>query len=223
MADGGDMGERVDVPVEALRRGVSRAKTVSIKRWGKRSMEAGRYAYPDVGQHAARPRTRGECPTEGEPCPWVSCSAHLYLDVNERTGSIKLNFPGLEPDELPEPCALRVADRGGQTLEEVAGLMNLTRERVRQLETRTIAQMTGDPGLRSHAGLDDVAVYAPPVRAEPDAHEGDEDEPTWATLRHVLGLAGWAEDAAGLWRRGDGRWMRRQDAKAAALRLWRAA
>lgn len=223
MADGGHEVDRVDVPVTALRRGVARAKTASMKRWSKREMLAGREAYPDVGQHADRPRTRGECPPEGEPCPWVSCKHHLYLDVNDRTGSIKLNFPGIEPDELPEPCALRVADRGGQILEEIAELMNLTRERVRQLETRAVAALHADRGLRSHAGLDDVAVYAPPVRAEPDAHEGDEDEPTWATLRHVLGLAGWAEDAAGLWRRGDGRWMRRQDAKAAALRLWREA
>jgi len=59
----------------------------------------------------------------------------LYLDVNERTGSIKLNFPDLEVWELPETCALDIADRGGITLEEVGEIMNLTRERIRQLET----------------------------------------------------------------------------------------
>jgi len=54
--------------------------------------------------------------------------------VNPRTGSIKINFPELEPWELQESCALDVADRGVHTLEEVGEILNLTRERVRQLE-----------------------------------------------------------------------------------------
>ena len=221
MADGGVMGDQVvvDVPVEALRR--RRASTVSIKRWGKRAMEAGRVQYPDVGQHAERPRTRAECPPPGEPCPWVSCKHHLYLDVNDRTGSVKINFPDLEVWELAEPCALDVADRGGITLEEVGALMNLTRERVRQLETRAVAQLAESTDLRSHAGLEDSPRYAPPVRVEPD--DADAEEPSWATLRHVLALAGWVEDAQGTWRNARGRWMKTADAKAAALRMWRAA
>jgi DNA-directed RNA polymerase sigma subunit (sigma70/sigma32) len=58
----------------------------------------------------------------------------LYLDVNEETGSIKLNFPDKEVYELEETCALDVAERGGITLEDVGILMNLTRERIRQVE-----------------------------------------------------------------------------------------
>jgi DNA-directed RNA polymerase sigma subunit (sigma70/sigma32) len=55
--------------------------------------------------------------------------------VNPETGSIKINFPDKEVHELEESCALDVAERGGITLEEVGSLMNLTRERIRQLES----------------------------------------------------------------------------------------
>jgi hypothetical protein len=64
----------------------------------------------------------------------VACKFHLYLDVNPETGTIKLNFPDLEPWEMKETCALDVADRGGITLEEVGEILNLTRERIRQVE-----------------------------------------------------------------------------------------
>lgn len=85
-----------------------------------------------------RPRTRGDCAELPRPCPFVSCAHHLYLDVNPRTGTIKVNFPHLAIEEMPETCSLDVAERGGVTLEEVGEIMNLTRERVRQLEVRAI-------------------------------------------------------------------------------------
>jgi len=94
-------------------------------------------------QQAERPRTRAECAHEQRPCPWVSCKHHLYLDVNPRTGSIKLNFPDLEPWELQHTCALDVADDGGHTLEEVGDITNLTRERIRQLEFRGLLELRG--------------------------------------------------------------------------------
>jgi hypothetical protein len=49
-----------------------------------------------------RPRTRGECRDAERPCPFVACKHHLYLDVNPETGSLKLNFPDLEPWELED-------------------------------------------------------------------------------------------------------------------------
>jgi len=61
--------------------------------------------------------------------------------VNERTGSIKTNFPHVEVDELAESCTLDVADAGGLTLEGVAEVMNLTRERIRQLEVKALAKV----------------------------------------------------------------------------------
>lgn len=82
----------------------------------------------------AKPRTREDCHKMARPCLYVSCRHHLYLDVNEETGSVKLNFPDKEIWELEETCALDVAENGGVTLEEAGQIMNLTRERIRQIE-----------------------------------------------------------------------------------------
>ncbi len=95
---------------------------------------------------------------------FISCKHHLYLDVNPSTGSIKLNFPDKEIWELDETCALDVADRGGITLEEVGTIMNLTRERIRQVETR---------GLLKLRAMAEDEPYArdpclPPERVEDD-------------------------------------------------------
>ena len=42
---------------------------------------------------------------------------------------------------LDETCALDVARRGGVTLEEVGEIMNLTRERIRQLEMSGLTRL----------------------------------------------------------------------------------
>jgi len=97
-----------------------------------------------------RPRTRGDCMFAPRPCPWVSCRWHLFLDVNH-VGSIKLNFPDLEPWELKASCVLDVAAQGGATLEEVAELLNVTRERVRQIDLAVRAKL--DPERPVLAGL----------------------------------------------------------------------
>jgi len=88
-----------------------------------------------------RPVLRDVCATGMRPCPYVSCKHHLYLDVNPDTGSIKLNFPDLEVWEMAETCALDVADRGGITLEEVGEILNLTRERIRQVEVKGLQKL----------------------------------------------------------------------------------
>jgi hypothetical protein len=127
---------------ESSRKSRVRARTISIKRLSKRELERGRLLYPDVD--VPRPMARVDC-VQGanaeRPCPFVSCKHHLYLDVNPRNGAIKLNFPDLEVWDMPETCALDIADRGGVTLDEVGEIMNLTRERVRQLETRGLAKL----------------------------------------------------------------------------------
>ena len=117
-----------------------RARTISVKRMTKREIELGRMLYPDVAD-VDKPKKREECAEALGPCPFVSCKHHLYLDVSAKTGAIKLNFPDLEVWEMTESCALRVADRGGATLEEVGTIMNLTRERVRQVEVKGLAKL----------------------------------------------------------------------------------
>ncbi|MGC3997210.1 MAG: sigma factor-like helix-turn-helix DNA-binding protein [Anaeromyxobacter sp.] len=103
---------------------------------------------------AQRPRSRAECANGPRPCMFISCKHHLYLDVNPATGSIKLNFPDKEVWELNETCALDVADKGGITLEEVGSIMNLTRERIRQVETRGLLKLRAIAEDEPRAGGD---------------------------------------------------------------------
>lgn len=117
---------------------MSEERHVLTVRMMTRDLEVGRLLYPETDYY--KPRTRGECVDGPRPCPYVSCQHHLYLDVTE-AGSIKKNFPDLEPEEMRETCALDVADRGGATLEDVGKLLNLTRERTRQIEVKAIAQV----------------------------------------------------------------------------------
>lgn len=117
------------------RRDRPRSKTIALKRLTREELRKGALANPPV-EDAERPVTRAECKDTPRPCPWVACKHHLYLDINPRTGSIKINFPDLEPWELQHTCALDVADNGGLTLEEIGLITNLTRERVRQVEVR---------------------------------------------------------------------------------------
>lgn len=98
----------------------------------QRERERARQLYPDI-EHW-RPQTRADCAGGERPCPYVGCRYHLYLDVGAGGRSIKLNFPDLEPWELPATCALDVAELGGLSLEECGDLLNLTRERIRQIE-----------------------------------------------------------------------------------------
>ena len=88
-----------------------------------------------------RPVRRSECAQGPRPCLYVACKYHLYLDVNPETGSIKINFPDRDPWELEDTCALDVAERGGVTLEEVGEILNLTRERVRQVEVSGLEKL----------------------------------------------------------------------------------
>ena len=121
------------------RRTRPRSKTIAMKRLTREELRLGALMYPPVD--IPRPQTREECRGEARPCPWVACKHHLYLDINPETGSIKINFPDLEPWELRHTCALDVAERGGITLEEVGEIMNLTRERIRQVETRGLMKL----------------------------------------------------------------------------------
>lgn len=117
-----------------------KAKTVVLARTPKgEARRAAENAFERV-----LPATRGDC-LQGEdaqrPCPYASCRWHLYLDVSPRTGALKLNYPQLEVWDLPETCALDVADRGETTLEAVGVLMNMTRERIRQIEAVGLAKL----------------------------------------------------------------------------------
>lgn len=122
-----------------------RSVTVSVKDLERDARAARRV--PVLGPEDAppswydRPKTRAECVDQPRPCPWVSCRWNLYLDVHAR-GSLQMNFPHLEPDQMTHSCALDVADAGGSTLEEVGEIMQVTRERIRQIQQKAIAHFT---------------------------------------------------------------------------------
>jgi hypothetical protein len=121
------------------RRTRPRSRTIAMKRLTREELRVGALMFPPVDE--PRPKTRAECRGEARPCPWVACKFHLYLDVNPETGSIKINFPDLEPEDMKDTCSLDVAERGGITLEEVGEIMNLTRERIRQVEVRGLLKL----------------------------------------------------------------------------------
>jgi Sigma-70, region 4 len=152
LADGEDdlaQDDEADEQGRRRRRSRARARTISIRRLSKAELNRGRALYPE--EDYWRPTTRAECADMERPCPFVSCKYHLYIDVHPVRGSIKINFPDVEVWEMTDTCALDIADRGGITLEEVGEIMNLTRERVRQLETQGLARLQGmDDVTRLH-------------------------------------------------------------------------
>lgn len=160
-----------------------RARTISVKRMTKRELELGRLLYPDV-EGVEKPVTRADCKDGERPCPFVSCKHHLYLDVSARTGAIKLNFPDLEVWEMTETCALDIADRGGATLEEVGAIMNLTRERIRQVEVKGLAKLQA---LREMTALRDYVDEGPVGKRRLPVLSSDEDEETESTQEEDSG------------------------------------
>jgi len=122
------------------RRTRMRSRTIAMKRLTKEELRVGALLYP-TPDGVDRPMSRQDCKDMPRPCPFVSCKHHLYLDVNPETGSIKINFPDLEVWEMKDTCSLDVADKAGITLEEVGEIMNLTRERIRQVEVRGLLKL----------------------------------------------------------------------------------
>ncbi len=131
-------------------RGSPRARVIAVKSITREVLATGAIEVELAGEPviAERPYRRDDCRDAPRPCPWVACKHHLYLDINPESGAIKINFPDLEPWELEHTCALDVAEAGGITLEEVGQIMNLTRERIRQVEVRGLLKMKGSDALR---------------------------------------------------------------------------
>ena len=162
------------------RRTRPRSKTIAMKRLTREELRIGALMYPPV-EDALRPRTRMECGEEARPCPWVSCKHHLYLDVNPETGSIKINFPDLEPWDMVETCSLDIAERGGITLEEVGEIMNLTRERIRQVEVKGLAKLQALKdmnALRDYVDEGPIGKRRLPIltKSEDEEEEGEDSD-----------------------------------------------
>lgn len=102
---------------------------------------------------------RADAIYHSRPCVFVACKHALFLDISE-TGSIILNFPHLEPGQMrtDQSCSLDLADRGGMTLEEIAVVTNLTRERIRQIELKALIRRARPAALALGLSAEDAAA-----------------------------------------------------------------
>lgn len=145
----------------ARRKGIPPKKTLAVRRITQLELAAGRAELQALGadEPYERPLTRSDCARIPRPCPYVACKYSLYLDVSE-TGSIILNFPHLEPGDMPadQSCALDLADRGAMTLEDIAVVTNLTRERIRQVESKALVRRARTAAIAMGLGPDDAAA-----------------------------------------------------------------
>ena len=82
------------------------------------------------------PETRGDCLLGMRPCPWIRCRYHMIWVVNCKPHLWhRLSDDDIVAQilELPETCVLDVADRGGETLQNIGAILGISRERVRQM------------------------------------------------------------------------------------------
>lgn len=100
----------------------------------------GIYIDPKTG--TSRPYPAGRLRVWGDrACPWVSCRHHLALSVSPSNGIKEL----VDWQEDGQPvCALDIADEGGTTLDRTGHLEGITRERVRQIETRALVKLRAE-------------------------------------------------------------------------------
>lgn len=178
--DGAGGADEIDVEPEpprwsraaATRRGIPPKKTLAVRRITQLELAAGRAELVALGADGPykRPKTRGDCARVPRPCPFVACKHNLYLDVSE-TGSIILNFPHLEPGQMVahQSCSLDLAERGAMTLEDIAVVTNLTRERIRQVELKALVRRARPAAVEMGLGPDDAAALGGSHRVGPSA------------------------------------------------------
>lgn len=120
----------------------------------------------DYPTDVERPKTRGDCVDGPRPCPWVSCRHHLAIEVtrsalaNESSpDSVKFIFPGVELEDMNDTCSLDVADAGGVSLDAAALTMNVTRERLRQIESKALARIRGEVSSSASLSRDERDAF----------------------------------------------------------------
>lgn len=89
----------------------------------------------------ALPRTWGDCQSQGlgtaeRPCAYLRCRWNLQIDINPQSGEMRLMTGGSE-----HTCTLRVAQHDGLQLDEIAAILHVSIERVRQLEAKALHKL----------------------------------------------------------------------------------
>lgn len=116
------------------------------------------------------------------PCPVVWCRYHLWID--RAAGLVQYARAGTDTADLiermvnlfmrepwhaeVESCALDCASRGPLTLEEVGVVLGVTRERVRQLESRGLSKLRNVGGIGALQPGARTIDQARAVCADPD-------------------------------------------------------
>lgn len=183
----------------ARRRGIPPKKTLAVRRITQLELATGRAELQAIGADGPywRPKTRGDCAHVSRPCPYVACSKNLYLDVSE-TGSIILNFPHLQPGQMPadRSCALDLAERGPMTLEEIAVVTNLTRERIRQVELKALIRRARPAALSLGLAPEDAAAVGSRRQVGPgaDLEETGVEGAVPSDVATILGSGGGGSD-----------------------------
>lgn len=118
------------------------------------------------------PRVRRECPKG--PCPHVACRFHLWTDrVLDRHGAVIDLRESDAFGKVAHTCVLHEAARGGLTLEQVASVYGLSRERVRQIEADALARLRdADPGV-----LRELLAAVSDIQSDGEPWEDDDHEP----------------------------------------------
>jgi DNA-directed RNA polymerase sigma subunit (sigma70/sigma32) len=84
----------------------------------------------------------------------VTCRYNLYLDIRG-DGVLRINFPDREPEEMLASCSLDLAEDGPRTLDSVAGLMGMSKERARQIEASAMQKLRKALGAKEYHDLDE--------------------------------------------------------------------
>ncbi len=135
------------------------ARTIAPRHMTRRELARGRELYP-VEEHPQRPRTRAECLGGPRPCPWCSCRYHLAIDVGPK-GSIRLALGHEDVLEMPETCALDVADRGAHTLDELVPILRVSRQMVANVERAALDALERERPVLAALAEDLDTVGAP--------------------------------------------------------------
>jgi len=106
----------------------------------QRKAQRKRGVYRPIDNGSARlnvyDQTDGACMDLVAPCDRIDCRYNVI-----ELESIRVGRPAEHIQDATEPCALRLADRGGMTLQEVADVIGVSRERIRQIEESALRRM----------------------------------------------------------------------------------
>lgn len=98
---------------------------------------------PQFDMLASAPHTRGGCLNNKRPCPWIRCKHHMIWVFYTKSTFGKNSDDQMAAIicDMKESCTLDMADLGGCTLEQIAQVLGVTREMVRQIQDKSLNRL----------------------------------------------------------------------------------